>query len=125
MNILQFGKLFTTAVDGMVFAQPLYLSNVAIAGAMHNVLYVATEHDSVYAIDAVSGTIYGHISLSNIVQYLYALDVTSLSEKFAGPVLIQASVAGTASDGNGTYGRKTHSSFPPRAQAVGFVYDER
>jgi hypothetical protein len=63
VNSTQFGKLFTTAVDGDVYAQPLYLAGVSIAGAAHNVLYIATEHDSVYAIDADSGAIYWQINL--------------------------------------------------------------
>jgi hypothetical protein len=57
VNSATFGKLRSLPVDGKVDAQPLYLSNLAnIAGATHNVLYVATEHDSVYAFDADSGT---------------------------------------------------------------------
>src|SRR6202171_1533475 len=63
VNSSQFGKLFSIAVDGWVYAEPLYLSNVNIAGGTHNVLYVATEHDSVYAIDADNGTVYWKISL--------------------------------------------------------------
>ena len=46
VNSTQFGKLFSVAVDGYVFAQPLYLSQIQIAGGIHNVVYVATEHDS-------------------------------------------------------------------------------
>jgi hypothetical protein len=58
-----FGKLFSVAVDGQVYAQPLILSNVSIGGGTHNVAYVATENDSVYAIDANNGTVYWKQSL--------------------------------------------------------------
>jgi hypothetical protein len=149
VNSGQFGKLFSVSVDGWVYAQPLYLSNVNIGGGTHNVLYVATEHDSLYAIDADKGTIYWQISLiasggstvnsssdlgcsdlvpevgitgtpvidtstgtiylvakskvnGSLIQYLHAIDVATSVEKFGGPMLIQATVPGTASDGNGT-----------------------
>src|SRR5450631_4757922 len=149
VNSTQFGKLFTVTVDGAVYAQPLYLANVSIGGGTHNVVYVATQHDSVYAIDADTGTQYwrkslipaGGSSVSSgtdlncadiltevgitgtpaidsttgtlyvvakvkvngvILQYLHALDVSTAAEKYAGPVSIQASVPGSASDGNGS-----------------------
>jgi hypothetical protein len=159
VNSSQFGKLFTVAVDGAVFAQPLYLTNVNIGGGSHNVVYVATQHDSVYAIDADTGTLYWQKSLiptggstvsSNtdlnfcgdiaaevgitstpvidattgtlyvvakvklngaILQYLHALDASTAAEKFGGPVSIQASVPGTATDGNGSM-----VSFDPRQE---------
>ena len=56
VNSTQFGKLFALKVDGQVYAQPLYVPQVTINGATHNVLIVATEADSVYAFDADSNT---------------------------------------------------------------------
>jgi Legume lectin domain/Chitobiase/beta-hexosaminidase C-terminal domain len=50
-----FGKLFSYAVDGFVYAQPLYVSGLEMSdGLVHNVLFVATEHDSIYGFDADS-----------------------------------------------------------------------
>jgi len=52
-----FGKVGFFAVDGKVDAQPLFLSGLSIPGqGVHDVLFVATEHDTIYAMDAVTGT---------------------------------------------------------------------
>jgi Putative Ig domain len=47
-----FGKLFSCTVDGAVYAQPLWVAHLTIGAASHNVVYVATQHDSLYAFDA-------------------------------------------------------------------------
>jgi hypothetical protein len=52
VNQTKFGKLISIPIDGQVYAQPLFVSNVTISGSSHNVAYVATEHDTVYAFDA-------------------------------------------------------------------------
>jgi hypothetical protein len=63
VNSKQFGKLFSMPVDGVIDAEPLYLSSVTISGATHNVLYAVTENDSVYAFDADTGTQLWHTSM--------------------------------------------------------------
>ena len=155
VNATQFGKLFSQPVDGQIYAQPLYFSGLTIGGQTHNVVFVATENDSVYAFDADSngganasplwmasmltaahGAASGATAFpaselaaditplvgitgtpvidpssntlyvvsktqegGNAVQRLHALDVTTGNEKFGGPVVITATVAGT---GNGS-----------------------
>ena len=47
-----FGKLFACAIDGAAYAQPLWMPNVSIGSGTHNVVFVATTHDTVYAFDA-------------------------------------------------------------------------
>jgi hypothetical protein len=64
VNSSNFGKLFVISVDGKVDAEPLYLYQLSVPGqGTHNVLYVATEHASVYGLDADNGTPLWHVSL--------------------------------------------------------------
>jgi len=55
VNSTQFGKLGFDATDGLVDAEPLYMASLNAGGSLRNVLFVATEHDSVYAFDADTG----------------------------------------------------------------------
>jgi len=56
VNSTQFGKLFSYALDGPALASPLYVAGVNMPGqGLHNVVYVATQHDTVYAFDADTG----------------------------------------------------------------------
>lgn len=151
VNQVNFGKVFSFNVDGMVYGEPLYVPGVTISGATHNVVYVVTEHDSVYAFDAdnkssaplwhvsflngvgvttvptadVGSTIFPEIGITSTpvidpatgtiyveaftkengsyFQRLHALDITSGTEKFGGPVTISGSVkgSGVGNDGAG------------------------
>lgn len=69
VNKATFGKLFTIPVDGKVDAQPLIVLHVAIPGRVtHNVLYIATENDSVYAFDADTGVTLWRVRLLKGVE---------------------------------------------------------
>jgi hypothetical protein len=142
-----FGKLFSYLVDGYVYGQPLLVSNLTVNGSKHNVLYVATENDSVYAFDAdnygtgaplwkvsllktgevpIGGSIKPYVGVTSTpvidtttntiyvvsvevksgtaaTYRLNALDLATGAQKFGGPVVIKASVAGKNADAvNGT-----------------------
>jgi hypothetical protein len=151
VNSASFGRLFTLSVDGLVDAEPLYLSAVPIGGVTHNVLIVVTEHDSVYAFDADSGAqlwkistlksgettsddrgctqVFPEIGITstpvisrpkgtngviyvvamskdsshNYHQRLHALDATSGSELYHGPVDIAAQYPGTGDNSSGGF----------------------
>jgi hypothetical protein len=66
VNDSTFGKVGTLPVDGQVYGQPLYESHVAFPGGkIHNVLFVVTENDSVYAFNANGGALIWHDSLAH------------------------------------------------------------
>jgi hypothetical protein len=52
VNVSTFGKLYSFPVDSLIYGQPLYVPNLQIAGGIHNVVFVITENNSVYAFDA-------------------------------------------------------------------------
>jgi len=87
VNVNTFGKLFSLAVDGNIYAQPLYIPGLTMGdGLVHNVLFVATEHDSIYAFDADSN---GGTSASPLWQ-ISLLDLAHGAAKGATTVSWQA-----------------------------------
>ena len=95
VNSSQFGKLFSYALDGYVYAQPLYAPALSIPGqGTHNVVFVATEHDSVYALDAdgPTATVLWHSSFidpANSITTVPASDITG------GDLIPEIGITGT------------------------------
>lgn len=67
VNSANFGKLYTVAIDAQVYAQPLFVSGVTIGGAVHDVVYVASMRNTVYAIDAPTGAILWQKNFGNSI----------------------------------------------------------
>ncbi|MGA7221073.1 MAG: choice-of-anchor D domain-containing protein [Candidatus Sulfotelmatobacter sp.] len=79
VNSTQFGKLFSYPVDGQVYGEPLYVQGVSVAGqGVHNVVYVATENDSVYAFDADGLTTTPLWQVSFLVNGAQTLNTTDI-----------------------------------------------
>src|SRR5271170_289856 len=61
LTVAAFSKQYATLVDGQIYAQPLYVPSVVVTGGAqagtHNLIIVATQHDSLYAVDASSGVV--------------------------------------------------------------------
>jgi hypothetical protein len=99
VNTSAFGKLFSYGLDGYPVAQPLVLANVAIPGqGTHNVVFAATEHDSVYAFDAdgqVSAPLW-QTSFINPAAGIYTVNaVTDLASIAGGFVGGELGITGT------------------------------
>src|SRR5581483_8404578 len=115
-----FGKIGFFSVDGKVDAEPLYLSGLTISGGTHNVLYVPTEHDSVYAFDADTGSILWQVSMlgsgestsdnRNCSQIVPEIGVTStpVIDRTKGPNGAIYVVA-MSKDGSGNYFQRLHA----------------
>jgi len=123
VNPQSFGLQRVLTTDGKVDAQPLYLSGLTVQGAKHNVLFVATESDSVYAFDADSGALLWHVSLlgsgetvddlpsNGCTQVTPTIGVTSTpvidrSAGAHGTIFLVAMSVATAS---GTYYQRLHA----------------
>uniref|UniRef100_Q01VM9 Pyrrolo-quinoline quinone n=1 Tax=Solibacter usitatus (strain Ellin6076) TaxID=234267 RepID=Q01VM9_SOLUE len=88
VNVASFGKLFSFKVDGDVYAQPLYLPGVPIPGkGVHNVIYIATEHNSVYAFDAsgVPAEPLWHVNFLNAAAGIGAVPARDVACRLIAP----------------------------------------
>jgi hypothetical protein len=94
VNTSTFGKIFSQPVDGFVYAQPLYVPNVTIGGSKHNVIYVATEGDSVYAFDADSNT----GTNAGLLWHASVIDTAHGAAAGATTVNIEATLDSTCTD---------------------------
>jgi chitodextrinase len=101
-----FGKLWSCPLDATAYAQPLYVANLSIGGGTHNVLFVATMNDSLYAFDADNPTCvtYWHVSFIN-----------------GTTVTPQSSAAAGCGDNPGTYGITGTPVIDPVAQTIYLV----
>src|SRR5438132_2748031 len=133
VNVSRFGLLFSYPVDGQVYAQPLYLSNVTLPdGSVHNIVLVETEHDSVYAFDANNPTAgpngngilwqNSFISPANGIRTISAADVsctvitpeigitdTPVIDPGSGIMYFVAATKVTASDGTISFHQQLHA----------------
>lgn len=119
VNYQTFGLLRNLMVDGNVDAEPLYLSQLSVAGATHNVVFVATEHDSVFAFDSDTGAQLWQVSLlgagettsdsRSCTQIVPEIGVTStpVIDRSAGPNGIIFVVA--MSKNGSTYFQRIHA----------------
>jgi hypothetical protein len=112
-----FGKLRFLPADGKVDGQPLYVTNQSISGAAHNVVYVVTEHDTVYAYDADSGAQLWALSLlgtgetpsdnrgCNDITPEIGITSTPVIDRTRGPNGVLYAVAMTKDSGGGIHHR--------------------
>jgi PQQ-like domain len=102
VNVNQFGKLFCYAVDGSIYAQPLYLPAAAISGkGTHNVVYVATMNDKVYAFDADSNagpnaSPLWSVDFTNAASGITAIPITDLTGSNSLNIVGNVGVASTS-----------------------------
>ena len=102
VNVQSFGKRSTFAVQGYVYAQPLYLPGLTIGGTSHNVVFIATEHDQVYAFDVSSGQQLWHTNFLATTGFRYVISSVSSSDVGCGDLVPEIGITGTPVIDTGT-----------------------
>src|ERR1022692_2632729 len=95
VNTQSFGKRATFAVQGNVYAQPLYLPGLTIGGTSHNVVFIATEHDQVYAFDVNSGQQLWHNNFLASTGFRYVINPVSSGDVSCGDLVPEIGITGT------------------------------
>ncbi len=95
VNATQFGRKAVFPVQGFVYAQPLYVPNVTIGGTSHNVVFIATEHDQVYAFDVNSGQQLWHNNLLVNVTSLLVTSTVSSNDVGCSDMVPEIGITGT------------------------------
>jgi outer membrane protein assembly factor BamB len=120
VNAATFGKLFTLPTDGLVDAEPLFLSAVSVGGVVHDLVIVASEHGTVYAYDADTGANVWHVTTlkadettsdnRGCSQVTPEIGITStpviLRPKTGNPVIF---VVAMSKDSSGKYHQRLHA----------------
>jgi hypothetical protein len=96
VNAASFGKLFGTSVDGQLYAQPLVVPGVTIttggSSGVHDVVYAATEHDSVYALDAATGAV---LWQDNFLDPAAGVTTVPAADTDSGDLIPEIGITGT------------------------------
>ncbi|HKD86644.1 MAG TPA: hypothetical protein VKB58_17985 [Terriglobales bacterium] len=95
VNVSQFGKMAVLSVQGYVYAQPLYVPNLVIGGTAHNVLFVATEHDQVYAFDVSSHQQLWHANFLMSTNPQIVINPVSSSDVNCGDLVPEIGITGS------------------------------
>jgi hypothetical protein len=95
VNVSNFGRKTLFTVQGQVYAQPLYVPGVVINGTSHNVLYVATEHDQVYAFDVNNNQLLWHANFLASHSALLQINSVSSSDVNCSDMTPEIGITGT------------------------------
>src|SRR5262249_46081166 len=94
-----FGKLATRPVDGYTYARPLYKAGLLIGGQPHDVAFVATEHDSVYAFAIVPSPTLGVVASplwqTSFIDPAHGISTVPSGDTFSGDLVPEVGITGT------------------------------